>query len=212
MFRRNRYVDPNSGRFTQEDPIGLAGGMNLYGFASGDPVNFRDPFGLRCEPFPRCLFPKDLGSLSSWWQWFTDAWSGRGAGTGPATAKGVAEGAFRDLGAMGSLAKGSGLAIGGARRLNYEANPKHGLVTRGDVSARPANGQDALDNSLEFVRTSNTSGRIGIDYETGDFVVFREHTPGNFHGYVVPWNELTDTQRNVLIRAGMADRRGRIRQ
>ena len=33
-------------RFVQEDPIGLAGGMDLYGFASGDPINFSDPFGL----------------------------------------------------------------------------------------------------------------------------------------------------------------------
>jgi len=31
---------------TQEDPIGLAGGLNLYGFANGDPVTFSDPFGL----------------------------------------------------------------------------------------------------------------------------------------------------------------------
>lgn len=46
LFRRNRYVDPLTGRFTQEDPIGLAGGLNLYGFAAGDPVNFSDPFGL----------------------------------------------------------------------------------------------------------------------------------------------------------------------
>jgi hypothetical protein len=35
--------------FTQEDPIGLAGGLNLYGFANGDPVNFRDPFGLSSD-------------------------------------------------------------------------------------------------------------------------------------------------------------------
>jgi RHS repeat-associated protein len=44
-YRRNRSYDPNTARFTQEDPIGLAGGMNLYGFAGGDPVNFSDPFG-----------------------------------------------------------------------------------------------------------------------------------------------------------------------
>jgi RHS repeat-associated protein len=46
QYRRNRYYDPKTGRFTQEDPIGLAGGLNLYGFAGGDPVNFSDPFGL----------------------------------------------------------------------------------------------------------------------------------------------------------------------
>ncbi|HEX2076342.1 MAG TPA: RHS repeat-associated core domain-containing protein, partial [Longimicrobium sp.] len=45
-YRRNRYYDPTSGRFTQEDPIGLAGGLNVYGFADGDPVGFGDPYGL----------------------------------------------------------------------------------------------------------------------------------------------------------------------
>lgn len=49
LYMRNRYYDPTTGRFTQEDPIGLAGGMNLYGFANGDAVNFSDPFGL-CPP------------------------------------------------------------------------------------------------------------------------------------------------------------------
>jgi hypothetical protein len=33
------------GRFTQQDPIGLAGGLNLYGYANADPVNFSDPMG-----------------------------------------------------------------------------------------------------------------------------------------------------------------------
>jgi RHS repeat-associated protein len=45
-YMRNRVYDPKSGRFTQEDPIGLAGGLNLYGFANGDPLTFSDPFGL----------------------------------------------------------------------------------------------------------------------------------------------------------------------
>jgi len=46
LYMRNRYYDPQTGQFTQEDPIGLAGGLNLYGFANGDPINFSDPFGL----------------------------------------------------------------------------------------------------------------------------------------------------------------------
>src|SRR3954447_26870746 len=49
MYMRNRYYDPQSARFTQEDPIGIAGGLNVYGFAKGDPVSFSDPYGLRAE-------------------------------------------------------------------------------------------------------------------------------------------------------------------
>ena len=38
------------GPVTQEDPIGIAGGLNLCGDANGDPINFSDPFGLDpCE-------------------------------------------------------------------------------------------------------------------------------------------------------------------
>lgn len=40
---------------TQEDLIGLGGGVNLYGFAGGDPINFSDPFGLCDDPDdPEC--------------------------------------------------------------------------------------------------------------------------------------------------------------
>jgi RHS repeat-associated protein len=48
-YRRNRFYDPEQGRFTQEDPIGLAGGVNLYGLANGDPVGYSDPYGLSAE-------------------------------------------------------------------------------------------------------------------------------------------------------------------
>ena len=44
--KRNRAYDPQTGRFTQEDPIGLAGGLNGFGFADSDPINRSDPFGL----------------------------------------------------------------------------------------------------------------------------------------------------------------------
>jgi RHS repeat-associated protein len=65
-YRRNRYVDPASGRFTQEDPIGLAGGLNLYGFANGDPVSYSDPYGLSAEKScPMCLAAYALFEIGS---------------------------------------------------------------------------------------------------------------------------------------------------
>src|SRR5439155_164784 len=45
-FYRNRYYDQQTGRFTEEDPIGVAGGLNLYQYAGNNPASFTDPFGL----------------------------------------------------------------------------------------------------------------------------------------------------------------------
>jgi RHS repeat-associated protein len=49
-YLRNRWYDPATGRFLTQDPIGLAGGVNLYAYAGGNPVGFSDPFGLWIEP------------------------------------------------------------------------------------------------------------------------------------------------------------------
>jgi len=42
----NRAYDPYAGRWLSRDPLGEAGGLNLYGYAASDPVNFYDPSGL----------------------------------------------------------------------------------------------------------------------------------------------------------------------
>jgi RHS repeat-associated protein len=54
-FYRNRAYDQATGRWTQEDPIGVAGGLNLYQFNGNNPVSYVDPFGLSpCDPPGSC--------------------------------------------------------------------------------------------------------------------------------------------------------------
>ncbi len=44
-YNRFRYYDPNSGRFSTQDPIGLYGGTNIYRYAPS-PTAWIDPLGL----------------------------------------------------------------------------------------------------------------------------------------------------------------------
>ena len=38
---------PNAARWASRDPIGISGGLNLYGYVKGDPMNVRDQLGLK---------------------------------------------------------------------------------------------------------------------------------------------------------------------
>ncbi len=45
FYNRYRYYDPAGGRYITQDPIGLAGGVNLYGYV-GNPNQWVDSLGL----------------------------------------------------------------------------------------------------------------------------------------------------------------------
>lgn len=45
-YYRARWYDPKVGRFISEDPIGVAGGINQFGYVGNNPLNAKDPSGL----------------------------------------------------------------------------------------------------------------------------------------------------------------------
>jgi RHS repeat-associated protein len=141
-YRLNRYYDPESGRFTQEDPIGLAGGLNLYGFANGDPVNFSDPFGL-CPPenddYSDCTAGQRLRLFGR------NFLAGLGAMPGdPDTGPGWLAGARVGV-LLGGLGKGVGLA---ARDASGVARVARGL---GDIGGGAATAEEALTAATKWL-------------------------------------------------------------
>lgn len=46
-YMRHRWYDCSAGRFLSQDPIGTAGGLNLYAYVGNSPINYADPEGLQ---------------------------------------------------------------------------------------------------------------------------------------------------------------------
>ncbi|MGV3723423.1 MAG: RHS repeat-associated core domain-containing protein [Actinomycetota bacterium] len=49
LLLTQRYYDPGAGRFLTRDPIGYAGGVNLYCYGTNSPLSKADPSGLEAQ-------------------------------------------------------------------------------------------------------------------------------------------------------------------
>ncbi len=54
-YNYHRYYDPKTGRYLTPDPIGLAGGINLFPYVNNNATNYGDAIGLL--PPQRCTIP-----------------------------------------------------------------------------------------------------------------------------------------------------------
>ncbi|HRP08280.1 MAG TPA: RHS repeat-associated core domain-containing protein, partial [Gemmatimonadales bacterium] len=59
---RHRAYDPGTGTWIQEDPLGVAGGVNVYQYNNGNPVTFSDPMGM-C---PTCALGAATGVVTGY--------------------------------------------------------------------------------------------------------------------------------------------------
>jgi RHS repeat-associated protein len=108
-YYRNRVLDPTTGRFTSEDPLGFVDGPNRYVYCADSPINYMDPNGLFWRELGRGLVGAGAGAVF-----------GAASGTAVGAGIGAAVGAFAGgVGAApGAIAgAGSGLiagSVGGA--------------------------------------------------------------------------------------------------
>ena len=216
QYRRNRYYDPTTGRFTQEDPLGLAGGLNAYGFADGDPVTYSDPFGL-CPPQDNDPYtcPGQMGAFVMLGQmapainhevaWFLPRnLAAAVTGLAAEAAVGRVVAAVRALFSGGSetaaTASESALSEAGqapdrggltkAGRALAKHGGREGSVfprPTGDPAAINEQGQAALDDILSSVTKTEPNKYGGLDYYGGgQGGGARYDAHGNFIGFLEP--------------------------
>jgi len=64
-YNMARDYNPETGRYTQSDPIGLVGGINAYAYASNSPTLYVDPLGLAyCQKTPPVVPCPGIGGQS----------------------------------------------------------------------------------------------------------------------------------------------------
>ena len=152
-----------------QDPLGLAGGVNLYAYAGNNPISFSDPFGL-CPP-----------------EWLCHA-ANFAAGFGDAVTFGLTDVVRDAIDANGAVDKESGV---------YTAGQVTGLAAGIAVASPAAAATGRVGKALHAAatRTGNTAVQMGSATEArvagrlwtasrGSRPIYSQHGAGSVSGRI----------------------------
>jgi RHS repeat-associated protein len=155
-YDRARTYSPIWGRFLQPDPIGYAGGINLYGYANNDPLNLTDQIGL---------IVLSLGGSGEAYFIFG---GGGGAGIYYDT----------DTGRIGTYVAGeAGVGIGLSAGINFGVSKSmqtfQGFSSQIRVGAGPVTGQANMSHLDKPITGGSVSSGVGVPF---DFTISKSYT------------------------------------
>ncbi|MEJ5128141.1 RHS repeat-associated core domain-containing protein, partial [Comamonas sp. MYb21] len=64
-YNRYRYYEQQTGRYINQDPIGLKGGLNVLMYGECNPLTLVDPYGLQAIMLPPPPIPFPIGGVNS---------------------------------------------------------------------------------------------------------------------------------------------------
>ncbi|QOJ00935.1 MAG: RHS repeat-associated core domain-containing protein [Phycisphaeraceae bacterium] len=194
---RHRAYDPGgggggggvgAGRWLQRDPIGTAGGPNLYQYADADPLRLIDPMGLRaveylgtdCDGNELTRDRRDEVTPEEWAQLARDSGARNANGLGDFLAGIADEVTFGGTRALRGLILGeddgvdaqSGAYRAGEITAVIGSLPYRGVASAGRVAGRHARGlfavaDDAVRQAASAVRPSVIAGRTAVESAQG---------------------------------------------
>ncbi len=155
---RARTYDPRLGRWLQRDPIGYAGGWNLYEYTEGDPLTYIDPTGQFAQLAAGCAAGAAVGGLLDaasqllftgtvdWWDVADSAVEGCAYGSG-----------------LGLIASGVSKAISLVSKGAKRAEQAYKAVSHGTKAA-----QRLAQNAEKGLAYETRVGRVlGLEKNTG---------------------------------------------
>ncbi len=179
-------------QFTQPDPIGLAGGLNLYGYANGDPVNHSDPYGLMadCDDKPCPVFFLGFGGSVA-------AAFGFNASGGFTYSKGEGLGIYFSRGASSGIDLGLAVEFGTAESRSAFDGPA--------AEACVGGGAAALAGTACVAGATDDQGRIDggiVTFRVGGGLWPASATGGLTQTGSFTWGDLRRVRESSEVREG----------